>query len=141
MIICGVELKGSEANICLLGRSDDLYNLPDCKVRRLPFKKVHTANELKAYQREFAALMQEHKVDKVVIRERPTTGKFTGGAMGFKLAAAIQLAEGLETELMNQNTVKDILKVNTPPIDYVDTGLKGFQEHAFLTAFAWFNQD
>lgn len=35
MIVCGVELTGSDAVVCMLNMDRGQFNLPDCKVRKL----------------------------------------------------------------------------------------------------------
>ncbi|MFA0093291.1 DUF3010 family protein, partial [Vibrio sp. 10N.261.49.A11] len=34
MKICGVEIKGNDAVICLLSLSDGVFNIPDCRVSK-----------------------------------------------------------------------------------------------------------
>ena len=136
MKICGVDLTGSEAVICLLVQGEGRLNLPDCRVRKLILKKRHTGEDLRQFQREFAELMSEHSVDKVVIKERMPKGKFAGGAISFKLESAIQLIPGLEVTLMTPSQIKSVLSENPLSIKYSETGLKIFQEVAFNTAYA-----
>ncbi len=136
MRICGVDLTGSEAVICLLVQGKGELNLPDCRVRKLVLKKWHTAEDLRQFQLEFAKLMSEYSVDKVVIRERMPKGKFAGGAISFKLEAAIQLIPDLEVTLIPPSQIKAALLENPLSIKYSDTGLKVFQEIAFKTAYA-----
>ena len=62
-------------------------------------KKGHTAEDLRQFQFEFAKLMSDYSVDKVVIRERMPKGKFAGGAISFKLESAIQLIAGQPSEI------------------------------------------
>ena len=136
MRICGVDLTGSEAVICLLVQGKGELNLPDCRVRKLVLKKRHTGEDLRQFQLEFAKLMSEYSVDKVVIRERMPKGKFAGGAISFKLEAAIQLIPDLEVTLISTSQIKSALLENPLSIKYSDTGLKVFQEIAFKTAYA-----
>ena len=136
MRICGVDLTGSEAVICLLVKGKGDFNLPDCRVRKLVLKKLHTAEDLRQFQLEFAKLMSEYSVDKVVIKERMPKGKFAGGAISFKLEAAIQLIPDLEVTLITPSQIKSALLANPLSIKYSDTGLKVFQEIAFKTAYA-----
>jgi len=136
MRVCGVELKGNEAIICLMSLSDGLIDLPDCRVRRLTLIDVYSSEQLAEFQFAFAKLMEDYKVDKVVIRQRPTKGKFAGSANGFKMEAAIQLIESLEVETLSASEIKELLSYNPLPIPFASTGLKGFQESAFTTAFA-----
>ncbi|MFD2230578.1 DUF3010 family protein [Alkalimarinus sediminis] len=136
MRICGVELKGNEAIICLMSLSDGLVDLPDCRVRRLTLVDVNSREQLAEFKFAFTKLMEDYKVEKVVIRQRPTKGKFAGSANGFKMEAAIQLIDTVEVETLSATEIKELLNYNPIPIPFSSTGLKAFQESAFTTAFA-----
>ncbi|MFT5085082.1 MAG: hypothetical protein ACI9Y1_003139 [Lentisphaeria bacterium] len=136
MRVCGVELHNNEAIVCLLSIDKDLFDLPDCRVRRVPLQSVNSREHLQTFQFAFAKLMEDYKVEKVSIRERMMKGKYAGGAVGFKLEAAIQLIEGLEVELLSPTIIKETLARNPLPIHFNDTGLKVFQETAFVCAYA-----
>ncbi|MFL1454933.1 DUF3010 family protein [Marinobacter sp. GN3S48] len=137
MIICGVELTGSDAVVCLLNLDRGQFSLPECKVRKLSLNKNHTREDLKQFQAAFADLMAEHGVTRVVIKERMPKGKFAGGAISFKLEAAIQLIDGseLEVRLLPPALIKSTLAANPLPIPFAETGLKVFQETAFIAAY------
>ena len=138
MIICGVELTGSDAVVCLLNLDQGQFSLPECKLRKLTLRKNHSREDLLQFQAAFAALMVEYGVEKVVIKERMPKGKFAGGAISFKLEAAIQLITGadLEVVLLPPALIKSTLAANPPSITFADTGLKVFQETAFIAAYA-----
>lgn len=136
MRICGVELTGNEAVICLLSLEAQQFNIPDCRVRKLTLPKKHSQQDMQKFQAEFSQLMTDYKIDKVVIKERLTRGKFAGGAMSFKMEAAIQLIKGIQVRLMNAPEVKAALADNPLPVLFEDTGLKVFQKNAFITAYA-----
>lgn len=137
MIICGVELTGSDAVVCLLNLDRGQFNLPECKVRKLTLNKNHTREDLKQFQSAFAELMVEYGVTSVAIKERMPKGKFAGGAISFKMEAAIQLIDGidLEVRLLPPALIKSTLAANPLPIPFADTGLKAFQETAFIAAY------
>jgi len=137
MIVCGVELTGSDAVVCLLNLDRGQFSLPECKVRKLSLSKNHTREDLKQFQAAFASLMAEHGVNRVVIKERMPKGKFAGGAISFKLEAAIQLIDGneLEVRLLPPALIKSTLAANPLPIPFAETGLKVFQETAFTAAY------
>lgn len=141
MKVCGIELKGNEAIICLLyssgSKSSPLYMVGDCRIARLTLSDVNSRQHLVDFQFEFAQLMRDYPVDHVVIRPRLMKGKFAGGAVSFKLEAAIQLIEELSVEVMPTPAIKAALKANRVPIAFEATGLKGFQKVAFETAFAY----
>ncbi|MHA7854948.1 DUF3010 family protein [Marinobacter shengliensis] len=137
MIICGVELTASDAVLCLLKLDRGLISLPECKVRKLSLVKNHTREDLKQFQAAFAELMAEHEVTRVAIKERMPKGKFAGGAISFKLEAAIQLIADpdLDVRLLPPALIKSTLAANPLPIHFEATGLKAFQETAFTAAY------
>ncbi|PAU85926.1 hypothetical protein CK507_17375 [Pseudomonas sp. WN033] len=141
MKVCGIEINSNDVNLCLLSLSDDIFELPDCRSRRLTLKDVHSTAELRYFQQTFAKLMQDYPVDKVVIRQRPMKGKFAGGAVGFKLEAAIELISDLDVVILSTTEIKDSLKRNPIQIEFADTGLKAYQETAFTTAYAFLMKD
>lgn len=136
MRICGVELSGSDAVICLLHLDQGQFDMPDCRVRKLTLKKEHTREDLQQFQFAFAKLMGDYSVDQVAIRERMTKGKFAGGAVSFKLEAAIQLIADINVAILSPTAIKSALSEKPLPIAFSDTGLKVFQEAAFKVAYA-----
>lgn len=140
MKVCGVEIKGNEAIICLLSLDDGVFHIPDCRARRVTLDKIDRREALQAFQREFAKLMLDYSVEKVVIRQRPMKGKFAGGAVGFKIEAAIELIAELDVQILTGLEIKTLQKHNPLPVPFEETGLKVFQEGAFTTAFAFLSR-
>ncbi|MBT1450578.1 DUF3010 family protein [Glaciecola sp. XM2] len=136
MRICGVEIKGTEAIISILEYRDGLFTIPECRARKVEFSKQNRASDLQYFQSSFAKLMTDYKVKMVMIKERPLSGKFSGGGLGFKMEAALQLIEDLDVQTMNASTLKAIIKRNPIPVEFGETGLKIFQEQAFAVAYA-----
>ena len=136
MRICGVELTGNDVVVCLLHLENKQFTIPDCRVRKLTLPKEHTREDLKQFQFAFAKLMGDYGVNQVVIRERMTKGKFAGGAISFKLEAAIQLIADIDVALLSPTQIKSALSGNPLPISTSDAGLKVFQEAAFTVAYA-----
>ena len=134
MIVCGVELTGSDVVVCFLNMDRGQFNLPECKVRKLSLPKNHSREDLKQFQAAFAALMAEYGVTHVAIKERMPKGKFAGGAVSFKMEAAIQLITDIEltVTLLPSALIKSTLAANPLPIAFAETGLKAFQEAAFV---------
>ena len=137
MIICGVELSGSDAVVCLLNLDYGQFSLPECKERKLTLKKNHTRADLQEFQASFAKLLSDYSVQKVAIKERMPKGKFAGGAISFKLEATIQLIAEVDVDvtLLSPAQIKSTLAANPLPITFAETGLKVFQETAFVVAF------
>lgn len=136
MRICGVELSGNDANICLLHKEANVYDLPDCRVRKITLPKIHSREDMQYFQFTFSKLMDDYKVDRVAIKERITKGKFAGGAASFKMEAAIQLIREVESVMLTASDVKVTISDNPLPVQFADTGLKVFQEAAFNVAYA-----
>jgi hypothetical protein len=137
MKVCGVDLKGNDAVICLMSLTDGLYALHDCRVKKLSITDATDSQQLRKFQFDFVQLMTDYQIDHIVIRERMTKGKFAGGSVGFKLESAIQLADNFQTSLLSTSKIKETLKNSHVVMNFKDTGLKQFQEQAFTTAFAY----
>ncbi|MBU1310061.1 DUF3010 family protein [Rheinheimera muenzenbergensis] len=136
MRTCGIEIKGSEAIICLMVLKDGLFELPDCRQNRFALTKDQDQEQMRHFQFTFAKFIEDYKVSQLVIKERPQKGKFAGGAVGFKIEAALQLIAGCQCTVISATAIKEKLKRAPLPIDFKDTGLKVFQETAFTAAYA-----
>jgi hypothetical protein len=141
MRVIGVELSGNDANVCLLSLQNELFQVPDCRARKLTLPKNADASDLRYFQTTFAKLVEDYKIDKVVVRERPMKGKFAGGAVGFKMEAALELITSVDTIIMAPTAIKEAIKRNPIPVPFAETGLKAFQEIAFDVAYAYLMKD
>jgi len=137
MRVCGVELKGNDAIICIMSRENGLYDIPHARVPKIAINDAGDAEQMKKFQFTFAKLLADYKIDTVVIKGRALKGKFAGGPVGFKLEAAIQLIDDVKVEIVSASFVKKELAKTQIDIDFRDTGLKKFQEQAFSTVFAY----
>ena len=136
MRTCGIEIKGSEAIICLMTFKDGLFELPDCRQNRFALSKDQDQQQMRHFQFTFAKFIEDYKVSQLVIKERPQKGKFAGGAVGFKIEAALQLIPGCQCSIISATEIKETLKRTPLPVDFKSTGLKVFQETAFTAAYA-----
>lgn len=137
MKICGIELSGNDAIVTLLNAEGGMFVLPECRVRRVTCKDPDSISELKYFQKTMSQLLSDYQVDVVVIKARMKKGRFAGGANGFKLEAALQLMDGVKIVLMSAADQKAALKHQPLPISFAETGLKKFQETAFMAAYAY----
>ena len=138
MLVCGVEFSGNDAIISLIKMQDEIFHLPDCRVRRITCANPDRVEDLLYFQKTMAKLAEDYKIELFVIRERQKKGKFSGGANGFKLEAALQLTPGIKTLIMGNTQQKENLKHYPLPITFAETGLKQFQEAAFMVGFSYF---
>ncbi|NQY64832.1 MAG: DUF3010 family protein [Alteromonadaceae bacterium] len=137
MKVCGVELKGNDAILCIMALENGLYDIPKTRVQKVSLLDVGDAEAVQKFQFTVAKFMEDYTVDKVIIKGRALKGKFAGGPVGFKMEAAIQLIEDLPVEILAGSFIKKTLAKNQVTIDFRDTGLKQFQEQAFNTAFGY----
>lgn len=137
MRVCGVEIKGSEAILCLMEYQGGLFNLPDCRQSRIALSQDQEAEQVRKFQFALRKLVEDYKIQHLVIKERPQKGKFAGGAVGFKIEAALQLLDNCNVSLLSATALKEQIKRFPLPVDFKATGLKAFQETAFLTAYAY----
>lgn len=140
MRVCGIEIKSNEAIICLMTLQQGLFQLPDCRQQRFVLQHDKDAEAMRKFQFTLQKFLQDYQVGQVVIKERPQKGKFAGGAIGFKIEAALQLLPDVEVALVSSQHIKEQLSRNPLLIDFKATGLKGFQQTAFETAYAWLHR-
>ncbi|SIQ88551.1 Protein of unknown function [Shewanella morhuae] len=139
MRVCGVELKGGEAIISLLSYEGETFNVPECRKVSFTVSQSATTEAIREFHFAFHKLMQDYRVDEVVIIEREQKGKLAGSATSFKLEAAIQLGE-LPVSLLSPVTIKEQNKRNPPQVDFDSLDLKKVQQLAFEAAYAQQNR-
>ncbi|BBP46012.1 hypothetical protein THMIRHAS_13850 [Thiosulfatimonas sediminis] len=136
MRVLGVEIASKDINIALLETQNGMFYLPECRARKLTCHNVDKSSDLQYFQKSVAKLIEDYKIDQIVIRERMRKGKFAGSAEGFKLEAVLQLIHQCEVVLMNSATQSAIAKKFPMTIPFAETGLKKFQQQAFEVAYA-----
>ncbi len=137
MLVCGIELTGNDAVICLLKMEDEIFHMPECRVRRISCKNPDIKSELEYFQKTVAKLIEDYQIERLIIKERIKKGKFAGGANGFKLEATLQLMADTKVTLLSSVNQKASLKHYPLPFSFAETNLKKFQETAFMAAFAY----
>ncbi|TPH19248.1 DUF3010 family protein [Litorilituus lipolyticus] len=137
MKVCGVELKGNDAIVCIMSKENGLYDIPHTRVQKITLDNAGDAEQVQKFQFTFAKLMEDYQVSHVVIKGRALKGKFAGGPVSFKLEAAIQLISDLTVEILSGTFIKKELAKSQIDIDFRDTGLKQYQEQAFNSVFAF----
>ena len=137
MRTCGVEITGSDVLLCILTKDNDVFDIRDVRQTRFTLGNGNDTEVMRKFQFDFKKLMEDYQIDSVAIKERQAKGKFAGSAKGFKMATAIQLIERLDVQVLSATEIKEQLKRNPVPIDFEDTGLKKFQENAFISAYVY----
>ena len=137
MRTCGVEITGSDVLLCILTKDNDVFDIRDVRQTRFTLVNGNATEVMRKFQFDFKKLMEDYQIDSVAIKERQAKGKFAGSAKGFKMETAIQLIERLDVQVLSATEIKEQLKRNPVPIDFEDTGLKKFQENAFISAYVY----
>lgn len=137
MRVLGIELSANDAIVALVEYSTGMFYLPECRARRIECRNPDNAGDLRYFQKSLVKLVEDYKIDRIVVRERMKKGKFAGGANGFKLEAVIQLIDSCEVRLMNTTEQKAIFKKYPMTVPFAETGLKKFQQGAFEIAYAY----
>ena len=137
MRTCGVEITGSDVLLCILTKDNDVFDIRDVRQTRFTLGNGNDTEVMRKFHFDFKKLMEDYQIDSVAIKERQAKGKFAGSAKGFKMETAIQLIERLDVQILSATEIKEQLKRNPVPIDFEDTGLKKFQENAFISAYVY----
>lgn len=135
MRVCGIDIKANEVIICILSLDRGLFEAPEIRQRRINVANADDPKQLRIFQQTITKLMEDYKVDKIAIKARLQKGKFAGAASGFKLETALQLLESHRAYLISAAVIKETQKYVPLPVDFRDTGLKAFQEQAFMAAY------
>ena len=137
MNILGIELNNKEAVIALISYEFGLLNVKECRTRGVELRKGETSEGIQGFQFQMSKFLEDYKVDKVVIKQRASKGKFSGSANSFKMEAAIQLIKDVEVEIISATEIKEVVKKNPLEFTMKDLDLRQFQEQAFLAAYAY----
>ena len=136
MLVCGIELSNHEAIICLLNYNNGEFKVVDCRQRVFTLPKSGDTQTIRDFHFSFHKLMEDYKVDELVIIERPHKGKLAGSALSFKIEAAIELTT-LPVTMINHTRIKEQIKRNTMQADFESLGLKKIQQPALNAAYAY----
>lgn len=91
MIICGVEIKGSEAIFALATRqSSGLAHLP-LATKKIALEDDEEPANVKAFATQLASFVRENGVSHIAIKKRSKKGEFAGGPTTFKIETIFQL--------------------------------------------------
>lgn len=133
MSICGIEFKASEANLVVLDGTKTTFSHLNVKPKKLSITNDLDSDEIRAFQEALFAFLRENKVELIAIKRRNKKGEFSGGPVGFKLEAIVQLYEGCQIIFLAAATISSAIRKNDP---VYPTTLMKYQHKAFETCFA-----
>ncbi|MFQ6371800.1 DUF3010 family protein [Shewanella sp. YIC-542] len=139
MRVCGVELKGSEAVICMVSYKGDSYNVPECRRHSFTLSDHEGQEAIREFHFAFHKLLEDYHVDEVAVIAREYKGKQAGSASSFKLESAIQLGN-TPVVMITPQAIRAQNKRNPPLVDFAVLELRKFQQPAFEAAYAYLTQ-
>lgn len=127
MIVCGVELKASEARLVLVSvKGDDPHHI-GCKTRKLSLGDDKDSSAVKGLLQAVKTFAHEHGVDVFAIKARAKGGKRGGGAVSFKIETLFQLSD-CEVVFVNPVALSKFAKTN---LGGIPGGILKYQEDAY----------
>ncbi|KPC24764.1 Uncharacterized protein ABJ99_3063 [Pseudomonas syringae pv. cilantro] len=133
MIICGVEIKGSEAIFALATRQNGSIEHLPLATKKLALEDDDEAANVKTFATQLAGFVRENGVSHVVIKKRMKKGEFAGGPTTFKIETIFQLMSDCEVLLISPQTVNAQNKKHTFALPHT---LNKYQHEAYKAACA-----
>ena len=133
MIICGIEMSGSEAVLVLINGTLQNFSHHEVEPRKLKLSDDNDPDEVKAFRDSLFAFFRENNVNLVAIKKRGKKGDYAGGPIGFKLEGITQLYDNCPVILVAPQTISAAVKKNSP---FTLKSLRKYQHTAFQTAFS-----
>jgi hypothetical protein len=105
MIICGIEIKGSEAIFALATcQQEGIGHLP-LAIKKIALEEDDESTNVKAFAAQIASFVRENGISHVVIKKRSKKGEFAGGPTTFKIETVFQLLTDCEVTLLSPQTI------------------------------------
>ncbi|WP_164898812.1 DUF3010 family protein [Mesorhizobium sp. M7A.F.Ca.MR.362.00.0.0] len=127
VIVCGVDLKASEARLVLVSVKDDDPHHISCKTRKLNLGDDKDTSSVKALLQAVRTFAHEHGVDVFAVKARAKGGQMGGGAVSFKIETLFQLSDR-EVVFVNPVALSKFAKTN---LGGIPDGVLKYQEDAY----------
>lgn len=134
MIVCGIELGGTTANIVVLAGAAGNFNVVDTGIAKMEISDSESAQNVSSFFESFHSFIRKHNVQKIGIKKRSPKAKgiYASGPLTFKLEGLIQLSNDAEVVLISPNTIAARLRKNPPP----KAKIYKYQTGAYETAYS-----
>lgn len=129
MIVCGVDLKASEARLALVSVNSDAspYHI-GCKTKKLILDEDKNTDSVKTFLQAVKTFAHENGVDAFAIKARAKKGAMSGGAVSFKMEVLFQLSDR-EVVFVNPVALAKFAKSN---LGGIPAGVLIYQNDAYL---------
>ncbi|MBR0644839.1 DUF3010 family protein [Plastoroseomonas hellenica] len=132
MIVCGVEIKGKEAILCLVQRSPDGSVHIKSDIKKLALIEERDARSLVNMKSSIEAFAHQNGLGAFVIKTRQSSGILASGGTTFKIEALFQLS-GTPVVFVSPPALSAFAKGN---LGGVPSSVVGYQADAYR-AGAW----
>ncbi len=132
MNICGLSIDSNKLNIVILHHEieNNEYTFFEIQTKKIQLVDETNQESIRAFYDEFRKIMIENSVSLIGIKKRLHKGKFSGGAISFKIEAIIQMIDNVNVVLLPAKTIAK----NTKEL-IIDTRVLKYQYEAYKTAY------
>lgn len=133
MKICGVELKGSEARLAVVKKTDKGFEHVDVATKKIPLVDGECSIQAKSFMDTFESFCRDNAIEMICIKKRGKKGEYAGGPDTFKMEGIIQVSNVPEVSLISPQSIAAMQK--REEIEIPDE-LNKYQHSAYLTGIA-----
>lgn len=130
MIVCGIEIKGSQAILVSLDGSQASYKVVGLYLRRIKLDDHKDQAQVKSFLTTILAYSSQEKIERIGIRARAASGSFAGGGVSFKIEGIIQ-TQNVPVAIIAPQT----LKARMATVREMPDELTGYQKNAYDLAY------
>jgi len=129
--VCGIEIKSKTAILVILEKTIQEYNVVDSIPLKIELADPALQESIRSFYDTISDFFRRYNIEKVMIKEGLSKGKFSSGSPVFKIETIIQMCD-VEVEMVKPHTLSAFLKKNEIEIE---EHLKKYQHVAFQVAF------
>ena len=136
MRVCGISIDSNKSNLVVLeitNKDIDKFQIIDTGILKIALENETEQTEVKSFSEKVQKFIDDNKIEYIGIKKRLHSGKFSGGAISFKIEATIQLLNNVKVFLIPAKTIASKSK----GIE-LDKSLFKYQHEAFKTAYTLF---
>lgn len=131
-IVCGIEIKSKTATLVVLDGSRDDFKILKSKPLKIELSDSSSQESIKTFSDEITAFLSTEGVEKIVVKEGVSKGKFTSGSPVFKIETILQMSN-IEVHLLAAQKLNAFIK--NVEFDLNDNPLKKYQQVAYEVAY------
>ncbi|MGE0267075.1 MAG: DUF3010 family protein [Candidatus Omnitrophota bacterium] len=137
MIACGIEIKGSEAVIVILGKLDNKIENLTGEIKKVKLDNDTDCRHIKSFFTTICQHFNAKSPDRIGVITRNKKGTYSGGAVSFKIETLLQLYPGKNVTLVSPLTIKAYYKKNQ--IENI-LNFNKYQKEAYKLAYYLLNK-